>query len=519
MTAPRVAACRPDVEEDRVKITIDNTEGIRHAALILEPGVNVLRGANGKGKTSAMRAATRLAGGDVPLAPYDGAAQGTVEGLGVRLVVRKVVRTTGTADLALADTAPLGDLIDPGIKDSEKANSARLRALARLSRLPVTDDAVRALAADDEVAKAALEAVRQACIGDLLQASEVVRLAAHRIKRGQEQDALSAGATAQAAEIESGKALGELGGEHALTATLPAEADARERELSRRHAEADYQMRQRAEMERRQAEVRVSLGVRPDPSAFDTAEEQARARLEEREGRAEALRRQIRDLEETLREATSLVTAARGELRAVQDSRKAEADRLQTWTRQAAILDEPLTGALPSDVQRLAEDLASARQETARARASDRYRKARATAAEARQRQDDAARRAEDLEGLATSVGTRLGELLSGTAAHGLTVVNGRLCAVDEAGAVHDFELRRSNGQRIRAALKVALRAYPGGIVPLEDRHWLALDPDAREELAAIAKELGLVVLTEEPGRGELRVEHVAGPLFEEAAA
>jgi ATPase subunit of ABC transporter with duplicated ATPase domains len=128
---------------------IENVGGIVRAELILKPGMNVLAGRNGAGKTSAMRAIVRAQGGGGELERRDGAERGVVEGPGVKLTVGKVVRTTGQAELSLAEATPLANLIDPGLKDTEAAARARIRALIELIRVPVDDAALDALSQGD----------------------------------------------------------------------------------------------------------------------------------------------------------------------------------------------------------------------------------------------------------------------------------------------------------------------------------------------------------------------------------
>lgn len=75
------------------RITIENVGGIRHFVAEVFPGVNVLTGQNGAGKTSTMNAVARMYGADIQLEPRDGSDHGTVEDdRGVRLVIKKVAR-------------------------------------------------------------------------------------------------------------------------------------------------------------------------------------------------------------------------------------------------------------------------------------------------------------------------------------------------------------------------------------------------------------------------------------------
>jgi len=83
---------------------------------------------------------------------------------------------------------------------------------------------------------------------------------------------------------------------------------------------------------------------------------------------------------------------------------------------------------------------------------------------------------------------------------------------------MHDFETRRSEGQRIDAAFAVAAKAYGAGpgasgdrvpIVALDARYWTALDADNRRAAAEAAATHGLAVLTEEPTSGPLAIAHL----------
>src|SRR5690606_9114131 len=151
----------------------ENVGGVRAVELELaSPGINVLVGANGAGKSSTMNAVSRAYGAEVPLEPRDGADHGTVEVDGVRLVVKKVVRSTGRAELELASTGPLADLIDGGgLKDPEARAKCRNRALIRLLRLPVTEEAVALLAGDPEITDAATDRIADEQADDMLTAA------------------------------------------------------------------------------------------------------------------------------------------------------------------------------------------------------------------------------------------------------------------------------------------------------------------------------------------------------------
>src|SRR5690606_39076841 len=125
----------------------------------------------------------RAYGAKVPLEPRDGAGSGSVEVPGTRIVVKRVVKRTGEAELTLADTSPLARLMDPEIDDPQKASDARVRALLEMRPMPVSEEHIRLLAADDEIADSVVQEFREGAVRDLLGATERCRLTGHALKR------------------------------------------------------------------------------------------------------------------------------------------------------------------------------------------------------------------------------------------------------------------------------------------------------------------------------------------------
>lgn len=482
--------------------SIHNVSGIAEFAFRLVPGVNVLLGPNGAGKTSALRAVSRACGAQVPLEVRDGETVGTVEGPGVTLRIGKVVKASGLAEVSLADGGPLADLIDPGIADQKARASARLRALLRLAPMPLTDEVIGTLAdADPEITGRAMRRVRDELVTDLLEAAEIVRLESHSAKRNELEQADTATGRAQAHDLHADEAMRKLGGQdRILEDVTPEEAEAQANDLSRLFEATRIKAKARQDLEAQQAEVRESLGEKPDPSRFDDD-------LQLRSDALAAADQESRDLERRLAQIKERMAGIRQDRDRLLEMRQREEDRLRTWERQAEILERPVEGPKPEDVEAARLRLESARDRVTRARHSADWQRNRAASREAAQQASDHRKRAEQLDALATSVRERLGQLLQSTAAEGLTVVDGRLAARGEDGTVRDFETRLSDGQRIAVSLKVASRAYRGSVVPLDGRYWTALDPVARQHFASEAVAQGLIVLTEQPADGELRVE------------
>ena len=287
---------------------IRDVGGIRDLVVRLLPGVNVLRGRNGAGKSTAIAAVTRASGGDAEIEARDGAPIGTVEGPGVTLRVRKVVRTgsggEGTAQIELADTGPLTRLIDPGIADPDRRAAARLRAFSELANLPVDEGAIQVLAdLDNEIGQIVCE--RQP--SDLIEAADLVRRTAHEIRRRHEEAAAKARLDLQVAAERAGlveQDLAPLGGE---IAEDPDELGVRLANTEHRIHRLEDQAAVRRQLEQQQDEIRQSLGERPDVELARTVVADLQAQVRAAENR---LREQQSDLAIAQRDFDAIQLAA-----------------------------------------------------------------------------------------------------------------------------------------------------------------------------------------------------------------
>lgn len=496
---------------EAIEYEIENVGGIAHATLRLLPGVNVLRGENGAGKTSAYRAISRAQGAKIELERRDGTQHGSVRGPGVTLRVGKVVRATGHAELSLADVSPLSTLIDPQIQDPEAAARARLRALVELLRLSVTDEAVSALCGGDaELAAWVAEEVQSEAITDLLGVSEKARRRMHALAREQE----SAAERAAAVRIGSGQRAGEileaLGGDGGLTETPVEQARGAVADGGRRYERALAQCEAREALEARQTELRATIGERPDPEPhLDEADRkkaiaaQADVTIEEIEEQLEKLRGRL-TLEKEIR--SRLLAEQSAALDAASETQSAA----ERWDEAQTVLAQEATGPTRDELGAIQTDaLETPVAELERAEHSASYRAAVHDGRDAAEAQEAAELKAKALRELAAEIPDRLGRILAEAGAPGLTIVGGRVHALTEQGAV-DFEKRLSDGQRVRLALSVAAHVFGrGSVVPLDGAYWTTLDPANRAEFAALAGEYGLTVLTEEATGGGLRIEHV----------
>lgn len=487
-----------------IPISIENVGGIHRADLVLKPGVNELLGANGAGKTSAMQAIRRAFGEKVPVEKRDGAVEGRITAPGIVVKLGKVVKATGEAELELADAGPLTRIIDPGMKGSDEAATARIRALVELLSPAFDAESLRILAQDEEAVRALLAEYSENAFSTLSDAAERARLILHRHAREAEQKAKEAAATAAAAERNAADALERAGGEDALTDIPPAVAEQFETAARESAAIARHRAEQRVALERQQEEIRATLGVAPEPAKFEDDIHLRTAALEAHQARLDKLAAEAAKERE-------LMAGVKADLAALVAARRGEEERLQQHRQQSEILARVVEGPTAEEVEKLDLAATAASEKRRAAVVSAAVRDLRARAEAEKKNREAADERAQALRDAATSVFDRLAELPGIAERSGrLTVIVGRLHVKLESGELVDYETRQSEGQKIDVALEVAAAIYgEGAVVAIDDRYWLALDDEHRRLFAERAAAHGLFVVTARPTEGALRVENL----------
>lgn len=490
-----------------IPVTIDNVGGIHHAELLLKPGVNELVGANGAGKTSAMQAIRRAFGDKVPLEKRDGAIEGRITVPGLVVKIGKVVKATGEAEIEIEDAGPVTRIIDPGIKGTDEAATARVRALVELLAPPFDATSISTLAGNEAIANDVLAEYGENAFDNLADAADRTRLIAHRHARNAETAAKAAAGVATAAEQAADQALERAGGEEALIEIPVAEAERAETEATGALAVAKEARRRRLALEMQQNEIRETLGDRPDPARYDRDLQLRRDALASADDR-------IRNLEREIAQVRESMAGIRADGLALKEAQDREAERAAKWDRQSAILAQVPEGPEEFEVEALEIEANRATETRRAAVVSAQVRNLLEMAKTAKLDRDAATERAEALRQIATTVYDRMAELPGIAERAGrLTVIVGRLHVKDAAGNLLDFELRQSEGQKIDAVLEVAASIYgPGAVIGLDDRYWLALDAEHRQLFADRAAAFGLRVITARPTEGGLAVNHIGAP-------
>lgn len=483
-------------------IRIEGVNGIEVLEIgIGRPGVQVIRGANGAGKSCTLRAVEAVLGSKAAVVePTDGEDQGIVQGAGVTLRVGARRTRSGTPSVELLDSSAISRLIDPRIQDSTAAAKQRVAALLEIVDPPVTPDVVEALSGGLPLG------VRPTRGVSVVEIAQQVKRAAETYSRAREDDAQRALGEASAARLV-------LGGLPTDAPTMTPEAAQRAAQDAQRAAERiKIEAQARQTIEERQREAREAAAHEPDMQEARGNVLEAEALAAGARAAREAIEQRIAELRRDLARAETHEEARRNDLQAQRRAEKAVEEAHRCWARQQEILHQPVTGPTPQDVEvaEAAARVAEAAAESARlAGEAEQWR--------AREREAIAAHNAAAEQALkgretAASISARLSEVLASAGVERATVEDGRLVVGGQ-----DFERRLSTGQRVRFALTTALQAltrrgYTSAAPPvlaLDPSLWMALDQQRQHEVAQLAREVGVCLITEEPAMGRLRIEEV----------
>jgi len=116
-----------------------------------EGGLVVLRGRNGSGKTTALRATEALVRGEGKLETRDESrGSGMVDGFGARLMIGKKTTRAGEIEVSsLEGRLNIADLVEPLLKDPAAADRARIKALVSLSGVEPTKEQFAAVIGEE----------------------------------------------------------------------------------------------------------------------------------------------------------------------------------------------------------------------------------------------------------------------------------------------------------------------------------------------------------------------------------
>lgn len=482
------------------QIEIENVGPVRRATLPFPEGggVVVLKGRNGSGKTTALRAVHALAGAKEDLTVRDGEVTGDVVGLGASLhlsVTSKRAARSGELEVhSLGSEVDPSVLVDPGLKDPEAADMRRARVLCFLAGVEPRLAAFHRLLDAETVERVASAKTRTAeSLPELAAAlKRDIEAEAREAEAQEEQEAgLARALMAQSGDldlnVEDDEAKLRAATEAALGYVSEAKGRARgAKERAERFAQAKSAM---------DAAAGVSLDeVRADAAAAGAALTSAAAevtRLRAELAGAEAARdaaqsvysERARRLQEAEAAAAS-VAAARAVVEAGLGDQGPTDDEIAALERvyQAARAAQE-RGTLVRQAKRV------------QLQAQDHIRTAQERHAEA-----------ERLRGAASGCWDVVAEAVARIAPDGIRFDAGRLVLQTERGLTYFADL--SEGERWKLALPACIRAVgEGGILPIRQEAWEGLDPINRQSIVEAAKAGRVAIYTAEATDGELRAE------------
>lgn len=493
-------------------IEIENVRNVKTLEIRVAPGLTVLQGDIGSGKSNALEAIRMHiegAGSDGKLEPNDDADSGRVSGFGGML--RVAARTTRTGELRVTTMAGknLERLVDPHIKDPFSADAERAKAVCEMIRLKPE------LAPFEDLVGGA-EKLREIALPKSLGLDSVPDMAA-AIKRDVEKVAQRIEGEAK---NESGRAAGLRESLSGLDLTGPSDATALASacdDAVRRLATLEAEERAARNSKASGEAARKTLDATPAPESEADCESlvaSASVAVTDAKAKVDAARIALSEAESAHREAATNLRAATETSQAASRARIARAAAEEAVARASQAPD-------PDELAQQVKAAGLALIEAGRARdqgAVIRSRLAAAKEAEA------AAVRAEQLKceaskyrEIAAACEDVVTKAIRTVAPRGMSMRKGRLVVQTDRGETLFGEL--SKGERTMIGLDIEIDALDA-TTPAQDGTWRVLilaqelfeglSPSACAAVEAKLKERNVAGITAKATDGELRAETYA---------
>lgn len=477
------------------EIEISNIAPIESVRIPVRPegGVVLLTGPQGCGKSHALEAINALVTGKGSLEKRDGSHRGTVQFGEARISIVKQV-SRNSAELAITGIdggVDLEPLIDPRIKDPEKADAARIKKIVQLGGITPDIALFHELATD----KAEFDEI----VGpDACESDDVVAMAA-RVKRDFEAASRKAESLA---ETYTGTAIGHREAALGYDASVESDASVLQARLEtaiRDEQRLESEQGSAAQLNERIAKARTAIKAAmtsndiPTVVAATEAEEQAAFSVQQ-------ANEEVRLLTESLREARVKLAKAEAAHASAVNTRKAAA---QHWETIEALRETAELETVDFDEHQLvaARDQVTQARQAVEQGALQRDKAVRQAKAETADRMAlEARKKAERLRESAKSTD----EILSGLVARcgtDLRVERGRIVTTTDRGTEAFGDL--SDGERATIGIKIGVTALERMGVPdqlrlltLPQRFWGELQPKVRQQVHEYALQCRVTVVT-----------------------
>lgn len=499
-------------------LQIDTIGPVKQLSIPLPEGGGcvVLRGPNGAGKSTALDVARRLAGSKQGgLAPTDGARRGSASLGSAKLsVTPKKVAQAGELEVeTIEGRFDVSELIDPQIKDPDRADAARLRALVSLSGAVADESLYEAMIADPQLWERLK--VNISTTDDPVALCGIVKRAIEARARQYEDQAseLSGKLKAMAEELD------EFADDVVDSAELIKAIDNATRKIERLEGQREFAERAMRELNEAAAALAEAEAARAERGVEAIGNDITTANLAiaNESNHCETLRAEIADLKYVLEqkerklqlhEAAQYIEeqrlgALQNELHQAQDADHAIAQLETIVNRGCPVsVDDAEIEAAEAEKAKALE--AYTRNEDAKKQQAKRDRLAEVDAEYAR-----TAHEAERLRTLAAKTESVLvGQIGSGP----IRYKDGRL-VVETDRSDSELFAELSHGERAKIAIDIAAEHVPeDGLIVIRQEVFESLQPANQRAIHEHAKARGVVILTAAVADGDgIRVESVEG--------
>lgn len=333
--------------QSEYKLTAENIGPVKRLDVKVAPGLNVLRGANGSGKSTVLEAVqyAMTGTGDRPT-PRDGTGAGRLEAFGVTATFTSRANLKGSLEVeSLSGRLDIGDLINPGYEDEAVNDARRIKRVLEITGVEGKPELFAHLGhdlPDSEIPD------------DIIQAADAVKRRLFELARSHEAAAERQKANAAAARrAADGVPVDVETDPKALTQAM---VDAAGKLSALQQAKAIYDDRRK-----KAAEVRKSLeAAKASPAKTAT---QAEDEYEQAKRRSQAAVDEIQQIEASLITARAALRTARIQEGAAHDALDAARQRdemIAGWEDTVAEA-ESLPAVTPEQIAEADEAMRSAR--------------------------------------------------------------------------------------------------------------------------------------------------------------